>query len=52
MSFGRNAQVSYLLVHRARYMFEAINAYIQRTESGEDWDSFDRSSYAFASIEG
>jgi|SRR5216684_6520283 len=50
-SFRRNAQVSYLLADRARDIFEAINAYIQRTESGEDWDSFDRFTNAIDPIE-
>ncbi|SRR6266478_7073190 len=51
MSFRRNAQVSYLLVDRARDIFEAINAYIQRTESGEDWLSFDKFTNAVDPIE-
>jgi hypothetical protein len=41
MSFRPNAQVSYLLVDRSRDRFDAINAYIQRTESEEDFGSFD-----------
>jgi hypothetical protein len=41
MSFRRNTQVSYLLVDRSRDRFDAINAYIQRTESEEDFGSFD-----------
>lgn len=51
MSFRRNAQVSYLLYDRTRDIFDAINAYIQRTESGEDWDSFDKYTNAIDPIE-
>ena len=51
MSFRRNTQVSYLLVDRTRDIFDAINAYIQRTESGEDWDSFDKYTNAIDPIE-
>lgn len=51
MSFKRNAQVSYLLVDRTRDIFDAINACIQRTESGEDWDSYDRFTSAIDPIE-
>lgn len=51
MSFRRNAQVSYLLVDRTRDIFDAINAYIQNTESGEDWESFDRYTNAIDPIE-
>jgi hypothetical protein len=51
MSFRRNAQVSYLLVDRTRDIFDAINAYIQRTESGEDWESFDKFTSAIDPIE-
>ena len=51
MSFRRNAQVSYLLVDRTRDIFDAINAYIQRTESGEDWDSYDKFTNAIDPIE-
>jgi len=50
-SFRRNAQVSYLLVDRTRDIFDAINAYIQRTESGEDWDSYDKFTSAIDPIE-
>ena len=41
MSFRPHAQVSYLLVDRSRDLFDAINVYIQRTESEEDLGSFD-----------
>jgi hypothetical protein len=51
MSFRRNAQVSYLLVDRTRDIFDAINAFIQRTESGEDWDSYDKFTNAIDPIE-
>lgn len=51
MSFRRNAQVSYLLVDRARDICDAINTYIQRTESGEDWISFDKFTNAIDPIE-
>jgi hypothetical protein len=51
MSFRRNAQVSYLLVDRTRDIFDAINAYIQRTETGEDWDSYDKFTNAIDPIE-
>ncbi|KAI0271229.1 hypothetical protein BGY98DRAFT_201365 [Russula aff. rugulosa BPL654] len=51
MSFRRNAQVSYLLVDRTRDIFHTINAYIQRTESGEDWDSYDKFTNAIDPIE-
>lgn len=51
MSFRRNAQVSYLLVDRTRDIFDAINTHIQRTESGEDWDSYDRFTNAIDPIE-
>ena len=51
MSFRRNAQVSYLLVDRARDICDAINGYIQRTESGEDWLSFDKFTNAIDPIE-
>jgi hypothetical protein len=51
MSFRRNAQVSYLLVDRTRDIFDAINAHIQRTESGEDWDSYDKFTSAIDPIE-
>jgi hypothetical protein len=51
VSFRRNAQVSYLLVDRTRDIFDAINAYIQRTESGEDWNSFDKFTNAIDPIE-
>jgi hypothetical protein len=51
MSFRRNTQVSYLLVDRARDICDAINGYIQRTESGEDWISFDKFTNAIDPIE-
>jgi hypothetical protein len=51
MSFRRNAQVSYLLVDRTRDIFDAINTYIQRTESGEDWESYDKFTSAIDPIE-
>jgi len=51
MSFRRNAQVSYLLVDRTRDIFDVINAYIQSTESGEDWNSFDKYTNAIDPIE-
>lgn len=51
MSFRRNAQVSYLLVDRARDICNAINGYIQRTEGGEDWIAFDRYTDAIDPIE-
>lgn len=51
MSFRRNAQVSYLLVDKTRDIFDAINTYIQRTETGEDWDSFERFTSAIDPIE-
>ena len=51
MSFSRNAQVSYLLVDRTRDIFDAINTYILRTESGEDWDSYDKYTNAIDPIE-
>jgi hypothetical protein len=51
MSFRRNAQVSYMLVDRARDICDAINGYIQRTESGEDWNSFDKFTNAIDPIE-
>jgi hypothetical protein len=51
MSFRRNAQVSYLLVDRARDICDAINARIQRTESGEDWVSFEKYTNAIDPME-
>jgi hypothetical protein len=51
MSFRRNAQVSYLLVDRTRDILNAINAYIHRTESGDDWDSFEKFTNAIDPIE-
>jgi hypothetical protein len=51
MSFRRNAHVSYLLVDRTRDIFDSLNAYIQRTESGEDWNSFDKYTNAIDPIE-
>lgn len=51
MSFRRNAQVSYLLVDRTRDIFDAINTYIQRTELGEDWDSYDKFTSAIDPME-
>ena len=51
MSFRRNTQVSYLLVDRARDICDAINGYIQRTEGGEDWASFDKFTNAIDPIE-
>jgi len=51
MSFRRNTQVSYLLVDRARDICDAINGYIQRTEGGEDWMSFDKFTNAIDPVE-
>jgi len=51
MSFRRNTQVSYLLVDRARDICDAINGCIQRTESGEDWMSFDKFTNAIDPVE-
>jgi len=51
MSFRRNTQVSYMLVDRARDICDAINGYIQRTEGGEDWMSFDKFTNAIDPVE-
>jgi hypothetical protein len=51
MSFRRNTQVSYLLLERARDICDAINGHIQRTESGEDWISFDKYTNAIDPVE-
>jgi hypothetical protein len=44
VSFRRNAQVSYILVDRARDICDAINTHIKKTETGTgtdlDWASF------------
>ncbi|KAI0263542.1 hypothetical protein BC834DRAFT_301052 [Gloeopeniophorella convolvens] len=51
VSFRRNAQVSYMLVDRAREICEQINDYIHRTEGGQDWDSFEKYTNAIDPIE-
>ncbi|KAH9992152.1 hypothetical protein BJV77DRAFT_1003788 [Russula vinacea] len=51
MSFRRNAQVSYILVDRAREVCEAINEYIRFTENGADWTSFEKFTNAIDPIE-
>ena len=51
MTFQRNTQVSYLLLDRARDIFNAINDYVQRTEGGEDWRSFDKFTSAIDPVE-
>jgi len=51
MSFRRNAQVSYLLVDRARDVCEAINGYIEVTENRADWSSFEKFTNAIDPIE-
>ena len=42
VSFRRNAQVSFMLVERARDICDAINIHIKKTESGTDWSSFEK----------
>ncbi|KAI0249092.1 hypothetical protein BJV78DRAFT_1284237 [Lactifluus subvellereus] len=51
VSFRRNAQVSYMLVDRAREICDAINGHIQNTESGGDWTSFEKFTQAIDPIE-
>ncbi|KAI9435075.1 hypothetical protein H4582DRAFT_702236 [Lactarius indigo] len=51
VSFRRNAQVSYLLVDRARDICDVVNIYIRNTESGTDWSSFGRFSNAIDPVE-
>ena len=46
VSFRRNAQVSYILVDRARDICDAINTHIKKTEAGTDWASFEKFSDA------
>ena len=46
VSFRRNAQVSYMLVDRARDICDAINTHIKKTEAGTDWASFEKFSDA------
>ncbi|KAH9035763.1 hypothetical protein EDB85DRAFT_2143515 [Lactarius pseudohatsudake] len=50
-SFRRNAQVSYMLVDRARDICDAINTHIKKTESGIDWSSFEKFTDAVDPIE-
>ena len=55
VSFRRNAQLSYLLVDRARDICDAINVHIKKTESGSgtdsDWASFEKFSAAIDPVE-
>jgi hypothetical protein len=55
VSFRRNAQVSYLLVDRARDICDAINTHIKITEGGSgtdsDWASFEKFSDAIDPVE-
>ena len=51
VSFRRNAQVSYMLVDRAREICDAINGHIQNTASGENWTSFEKFTQAIDPIE-
>ena len=55
VSFRRNAQLSYLLVDRARNICDAINTHIKKTESGSgtdsDWASFEKFSEAIDPVE-
>jgi hypothetical protein len=51
VSFRRNAQVSFLLVDRARDICDAINIHIEKTESGTDWSSFEKFSDAIDPVE-
>ena len=55
VSFRRNAQLSYLLVDRARNICDAINTHIKKTESGSgtdsDWASFEKFSAAIDPVE-
>ena len=55
VSFRRNAQLSYLLVDRARDICDAINGHIKKTESGSgtdsDWASFEKFSDAIDPVE-
>ncbi|KAH9017890.1 hypothetical protein EDB84DRAFT_1442629 [Lactarius hengduanensis] len=51
VSFRRNAQVSYLLVDRARDICDAINIHVKKTESGTDWSSFEKFSDAIDPVE-
>jgi len=51
VSFKRNAQVSFILVDRARDICDAINVHIKKTESGTDWASFEKFSDAIDPIE-
>jgi len=51
VSFRRNAQVSYMLVDRARDICDAINVHIKKTESGTDWASFEKFSDAVDPVE-
>ncbi|KAH9014239.1 hypothetical protein EDB84DRAFT_1568279 [Lactarius hengduanensis] len=52
VSFRRNAQVSYMLVDRARDICDAINTHIKKTESGIDWSSFEKFTDAIDPVEG
>lgn len=55
VSFRRNAQVSYLLVDRAREICDSINKHIKITENGSgtdsDWASFEKFSDAIDPVE-
>ncbi|KAH9169941.1 hypothetical protein EDB89DRAFT_1364233 [Lactarius sanguifluus] len=51
VSFRRNAQVSYMLVDRARDICDAINIHVKKTESGIDWSSFERFTDAIDPVE-
>ena len=49
--FRRNAQVSFMLVDRARDICDAINIHIKNTENGIDWASFEKFSDALDPVE-
>ncbi|KAH9056281.1 hypothetical protein EDB87DRAFT_1687610 [Lactarius vividus] len=51
VSFRRNAQVSYMLVDRARDICDAINTHVKKTESGIDWSSFEKFTDAIDPVE-
>jgi len=51
VSFRRNAQVSFILVDRARDICDAINIHVKKTESGTDWASFEKFSDAIDPVE-
>jgi len=51
VSFRRNAQVSFILIDRARDICDAINIHVKKTESGTDWASFEKFTDAIDPVE-